>query len=69
MIDRKLASIDQNMNKSYLFDRKTIEPTQEQWLKFKEFLIHQKTHSIDRNFGNLNLWKTTEDYAETTQPK
>ena len=68
LISCKLASIDRNMNKSYSIDLKPIEPTWEQWLKIKEFSICKHIRSI-KNFGNLNFWKTTEDYSKTTQPK
>ena len=60
--------------KFFCFDRSSndqipIELGREQWLKIKEFSISWKTHSIDRNSRNLNIWKTAKDYAETTQPK
>ena len=52
-ISRKIASIDRNLNKTYSIDRKPIEPTQEQWLKIKEFLIGWKN-----TFNQLNLHQT-----------
>ena len=45
-------------------DRIPIESDREQWLKIKGFSIGRKTHLIDRNFVNLNFWKTAKDYAE-----
>ena len=50
-------------------DRIPIESSREQWLKIKGFSIGRKTHSINQNSGNLNFWKTIEDYVETTQLK
>ena len=45
-------------------DRIPIEPGRKSWLKIKGFSIGRKTHSIDWNSGNLNFWKTVEDYTE-----
>ena len=60
----KIFNFDQSS-----IDRIPIESDRKSWLKIKGFSISQKTHSINRNSGNLNFWKTTEDYSKTTQPK
>ena len=60
----KIFNFDQSS-----IDRIPIESDRKSWLKIKGFSISQKTHSINRNSRNLNFWKTTEDYSETTQPK
>ena len=44
-------------NFSVLIDRASVESGRKSWLKIKGFSIGQKTHSIDRNSGNLNFWK------------
>ena len=56
------------------FDRLSIDQIPVTSGRFKPKIliaisIGQKTHSIDRNSGNLNFfWETAKDYVETTQP-